>query len=77
MPSNLRIVGFAKGLSMRFLLVSVLLVTMTSAPRADDLADLPELACALTSTPLERQQIGCPDDTSLTKDAVQFAQPSD
>ncbi|MCJ2016875.1 hypothetical protein MKK84_05435 [Methylobacterium sp. E-065] len=73
---------FAEELSMRFFLVSVLLVTMTSAPRADDLADLPELACALTSTLLERQQIGCPDDTSrtaaqLSRDKVQFAQPDD
>ena len=67
---------------MRFFLVPVLLVTMINAPRADDLADLPDLACALASTPLERQQIGCPDDTSLTavrptKDAVRFEQPSE
>ena len=46
---------------MRFVLISALLLLMTGASRADDLADLPGLACALASTPLEREQIGCPN----------------
>ncbi|MCJ2099058.1 hypothetical protein [Methylobacterium sp. E-046] len=67
---------------MRFFLVSVLLINMVGESRADDLADLPELACALASTPLERQQIGCPGYTSLTtvqpaEDAVRFEQSDD
>ncbi|MCJ2124079.1 hypothetical protein [Methylobacterium sp. J-077] len=67
---------------MRFFLVSVLLINMVNTSRADDLADLPELACALASTPLERQQIGCPGDISPTaanpaKEAVRFEIPGE
>ena len=67
---------------MRYFFVSVLLINMVSASRADDLADLPELACALASTLLERQQIGCPSDNSPTaakpaKEAVRFEIPGE
>ncbi|MHC2106432.1 hypothetical protein [Methylobacterium sp. CM6246] len=67
---------------MRFFLVSVLLINMVSASRADDLADLPELACALAPTPLERQQIGCPGGISPTaakpaREAVRFEIPGE
>ncbi|MCJ2119363.1 hypothetical protein MKK65_22815 [Methylobacterium sp. J-001] len=51
---------------MRYFLMPVLLIATATAPRADDLADLPELACALASTPLELQQIGCPGYASLS-----------
>ena len=57
---------------MRYLLIPTLLLLTTDTPRADDLADLPELACALTSTPLERKQIGCPD-----RDVVGVAEQPD
>ncbi|WP_267427981.1 hypothetical protein [Methylobacterium sp. GC_Met_2] len=74
--------AFEKGILMRFFLVSALLINMVVTSQADDLTDLPELACALASTPLERQQIGCPGYTSLTnaqpaEDAVRFEQPDD
>ncbi|MCJ2058186.1 hypothetical protein MKL09_16680 [Methylobacterium sp. J-048] len=64
---------------MRYILMPVLLIATATAPRADDLADLPELACALASTPLELQQIGCPGYTSLStaqppEKAVRFEQ---
>ena len=44
---------------MRYLLIPTLLLLTTGALRADDLNDLPELACAEASTPLEREHIGC------------------
>ncbi|MCJ2019499.1 hypothetical protein MKK84_19015 [Methylobacterium sp. E-065] len=67
---------------MRFFLMSVLLFTSISAPRADDLADLPNLACTLALTSLERQHIGCPSDTTVIvaqpiDEQVRFAQPDD
>ena len=37
---------------MRYLLIPTLLLLTTGTPRADDLNDLPELACAEASTPL-------------------------
>ena len=57
---------------MRYLLIPTLLLVTTNAPRADDLNDLPELACAEASTPLEREHIGCPK-----RDVAHAEDPSD
>ena len=62
---------------MRYLLIPTFLLLMTGASRADDLNDLPELACVLAPTPLEREQIGCPNHdvagvAEQPDDAVRF-----
>ncbi|WP_298966054.1 hypothetical protein [uncultured Methylobacterium sp.] len=48
---------------MRLLLSFILLLAATAVPRANDLDDMPDLACAQASSDLERQQLKCRETT--------------
>ncbi|MEH3146336.1 MAG: hypothetical protein PGN34_13520 [Methylobacterium frigidaeris] len=46
---------------MRYLLSFILLLAATTVPRANDLDDLPDVACAQATSDVERQHLGCRD----------------
>ena len=62
---------------MRCVLISVLAIAAAAPSHADDLADLPDIACAQASTPLEREQIGCPLPEAATRVATKPATAAD
>ncbi|MGU3362113.1 hypothetical protein ACLBWX_17445 [Methylobacterium sp. M6A4_1b] len=51
---------------MRMLVASFIVVLSCTVTRADELNDLPDLACAQASSAVERAQIGCPDASHAT-----------
>ncbi|WP_267360411.1 MULTISPECIES: hypothetical protein [unclassified Methylobacterium] len=46
---------------MKTIVATLLVVLSCTGSWADELNDLPDLACAQASSALERDQIGCPD----------------
>ena len=46
---------------MRLLIACSIVVVSCIAARADELNDMPDIACAQASSALERAQIGCSD----------------
>ncbi len=48
---------------MRLLLSFILLLGTTAVPRANDLDDMPDLACEQASSDVERQQLKCRETT--------------
>ncbi|KQP40931.1 hypothetical protein ASF49_19835 [Methylobacterium sp. Leaf104] len=48
------------------LVASVIVALSCTVARADELNDLPDLACAQASSAVERAQIGCPDANHAT-----------
>lgn len=60
---------------MKTVIASLMVLMAVGSSRADELNDMPELACARASSDLEREQIGC-RDTNLTKvESRQAASP--
>jgi len=51
---------------MKTVYASFIIVLSCTATRADELNDLPDLACAQASSALERVHIGCPEASLAT-----------
>lgn len=62
---------------MRLVFATLIIALSCVAARADELNDMPDLACAQASSGLERTQIGCPDTNPATNDARASTSRSD
>ncbi|WP_447679536.1 hypothetical protein [Methylobacterium mesophilicum] len=62
---------------MKTVAASLIVVMSCTGAWADDLNDLPELACAQASSAVERAQIGCPDANNAAAEPRGAASPLD
>ena len=62
---------------MRTIVASLIIVLSCTGIRADELNDMPDIACAQASSALERAQIGCPDAGNAAPEPRAVASPLD
>ena len=62
---------------MKAIVATVIVVLCCTEAWADDLNDLPDIACAQASSALEREQIGCPIANTAAAEPRAAASPRD
>lgn len=62
---------------MKTIVAALIVVLSCTGAWADELNDMPDLACAQASSALERDQIGCPDATRAVAEPRAAASPLD
>ncbi len=62
---------------MKTIAAALIAVLSCTGTRADELNDMPEIACAQASSAVERDQIGCPDANNAAAEPRAAASPLD
>lgn len=62
---------------MKTIVASFIVVLSCTVTRADELNDMPDIACAQASSAVERDQIGCPSANNAATESRTAASPHD